>query len=205
MLYPQSNIYRRVYSLNGIWNFQTVAEDYIPEKPCKNGRCMPVPASMNDITTEKSLRDYIGKVVYEREFSVPLDTDCEYRLRIGATSQKCEIYLNGEKAGVGVNGYYPIDIPLKNLQAKNRLSIVIDNRLDFWTIPPGRIEDGRQTINFDFFHFTGIHRDIMLYTLPKKHIEEIVIKTVVDNDLAKMSAEILAFADGKIIPVPDAK
>ena len=30
-------------------------------------------------------------------------------------------------------------------------------------------------------------------------------KTVVDNDLGKMSAEILAFADGKIIPVPDAK
>jgi hypothetical protein len=29
-------------------------------------------------------------------------------------------------------------------------------------------------------------------------------KTVVDNDLEKMSAEILKFADGYVVPVPDA-
>jgi beta-glucuronidase len=32
---------------------------------------MPVPSSYNDITTDKTLRDFVGWVWYEREFYVP--------------------------------------------------------------------------------------------------------------------------------------
>ena len=32
---------------------------------------MPVPSSYNDITNEKSLRDFVGWVWYDREFYVP--------------------------------------------------------------------------------------------------------------------------------------
>ena len=34
---------------------------------------MPVPSSYNDITTDKSLRDFVGWVWYDREFFVPSD------------------------------------------------------------------------------------------------------------------------------------
>ena len=34
---------------------------------------MPVPSSYNDITTDKSLRDFVGWVWYDREFYVPAD------------------------------------------------------------------------------------------------------------------------------------
>lgn len=190
MLYPQSNAYRKVYNLNGLWKFATVGDGYDPATPLQNARWMPVPASYNELVVEKQLRDYIGKVAYEREFSVPLAGEKSFVLRVGAASHKFEVFLNGVKAGVGINGYYPIDIPLCNLQKKNRLTIVVDNVLDFWTFPPGRIEDGRQTINFDFYNFTGIHRDVLLYTLPEKPIEDIFIKTVYGGDYEKVCVQV---------------
>ncbi|MGM9682180.1 MAG: beta-glucuronidase [Eubacteriales bacterium] len=190
MLYPRMNGYRDVYSLNGIWNFRTVGDDYIPVEAGKDVAPMPVPASFNEIVTDRHLRDHVGKVLYETTFSLPLREERLYRLRIGSASHKCEIYLNGEKIGEGINGHYPIDLPLENLQAENRLSVVIDNRLDFQCLPTGKIENGRQVINHDFYNFTGIHRDVLIYTLPQRHIEDIVIRTVVDGDYRKISVDV---------------
>ena len=134
---------------------------------------MPVPSSYNELVTNAELRDYVGKVIYEREFSFPVEEGREYRLRIGAVSHKCDIFLNGKRIGSATSGFYPIDVLLTDLRKNNRLSVIIDNRLDFKTIPPGKIEpDGRQTINFDFYNFTGIHRDVIVYSLPKKHIDD---------------------------------
>ena len=189
MLYPKSNKCRDVYSLNGIWNFKTTDESYCGAKE-DGWKLMPVPASYNEIVTDKSIRDHVGKVVYEREFSLPIRKGLCYRLRIGATSHKCEIYLNGEKIGVGINGFFPIDLPLENLKDSNRLSVVIDNRLTFQTLPVGKIVNGKQVINHDFYNFTGIHRDVLIYTLPEKHIDDIRIKTVVENDYERVRVEL---------------
>lgn len=186
MLYPKSNKYRDVYNLNGIWKFKTAEEDYCPTVAAQNCEFMAVPASYNEITTRKSIRDHVGKVLYERTFSVPVREGREYRLRIGATSHKCEIYLNGEKIGEGLNGFLPIDLPLKSLREENRLSVVIDNRLTFQTFPVGQVVDGKQIIQHDFYNFTGIHRDVLLYALPEKHIEDIAVQTAVDGDYGKI-------------------
>ena len=56
MLYPKSNKCRDVYSLNGIWNFKTVDEDYCPSQEAKEVSCMAVPASFNEIVTERTLK-----------------------------------------------------------------------------------------------------------------------------------------------------
>ncbi len=190
MLYPKSNCYRYVHNLNGVWQFKTVSEDYLPTERAENTSPMAVPASMNEIVTERKVKDHVGKVVYEKTFSLPLNADMVYRLRIGATSHKCEVYLNGKHIGGGINGFFPIDLPLENLQEENRISVVIDNRLTFQTLPPGRVENGRQVYNHDFYNFTGIHRDVLVYALPKKHIRDIVIKTVVDGDYSLVSAKV---------------
>ncbi len=191
MLYPVSNSKRSVLNLNGLWKFSTVTQGYSSEKPLKRVALMPVPSSYNDITTDKSLRDFVGKVVYECEFSLPVNQKNEYRLRIGAASHKCEVYLNGKLIGEGASGFLPVDLHLENLKEENRLTVIIDNRLTYQTIPPGRIEpDGRQTINFDFYNYTGIHRDVLVYSLPRGGIEDITIKTVVCGDYRKVKAEV---------------
>lgn len=188
MLFPKLNAYRDVYNLNGVWGFKIIEDNYEPKTPATQLMKMAVPASMNELVTDKNIKEHVGKVLYEREFSVPVKTDTVYRLRIGATSHKCAVYLNGEKIGEGLSGFYPIDLPLENLQKNNRLSVVIDNRLDFQCLPVGKMEDGKQIINHDFYNYTGIHRDVLVYTLPIKHIDDIVIETVVNGDYSKVKA-----------------
>ena len=187
MLYPKSNKYRDLYNLNGIWKFKTVEGSYLPEKEALDASLMAVPASYNDIVTSKEIKDHVGKVLYETTFSLPVRDDRIYHLRIGAVSHKCDVYLNGKLIAHGINGFFPIDTELSGLEEKNRLSVVIDNRLTFRTLPVGRIVNGKQVINHDFYNFTGIHRDVLVYSTPKEYIHDIEIKTVVDGDYSKIS------------------
>ena len=174
---------------------------------------MAVPASINDIVTDKKTAEYVGKVLFETEFSLPREKDKVYRLRIGSASHKCAIYLNGEKIGEGINGYFPIDLPLENLKDENRLSVIIDNRLDFHTFPMGMLKAGnsfreatasgnffirgeegkypkyKQVINHDFYNFTGIHRDVIVYGINKRAFRDITVKTAVGGDYKKISVK----------------
>ena len=221
MLKVQSNVRRSATSLNGIWNFKTTDADYLPTKKAENCVLMPVPASMNDVGTSAKIRDHVGKVLYETEFSVPICGGNEYRLRIGATSHKCEVFLNGAKIGGTDNAFMPIDIPLNDLKNKNRLSVIIDNRLDYHTLPVGRLVEGnglyvcdrtskhaiygdpqnfqkeKQVINHDFYNYTGIHRDVIVYSLPKNGIEDVIVKTVVGGDYKKINVKTVT--KGKVV------
>ncbi len=192
MLYPQSNKYRSVLNLNGVWRFSLADEDYSPASPLNEYALMPVPASCNDIGTEKRIRSHLGKVVYEREVSFPRDERMEYRVRVGAASHKCELFWNGEYIGAGESGFYPIDVPVSSIEDTNRLTIVIDNRLSYSTLPPGEINEyGEQTYTFDFYNFTGIHRDVLLYSRPAEHIEDIFIDTVCGGDYRSVKVRLL--------------
>ena len=204
MLYPKSNKYRDVHNLNGLWKFKTVEEDYKPTCKAECASPMAVPASYNEIVTERAVKEHVGKVLFETTFSIPVREDRLYRLRIGATSHKCEVYLNGKHIGSGINGFFPIDLPLEDLQEENRLSVVIDNRLTFQTLPPGKVENGIQLYNHDFYNFTGIHRDVLVYSLPKKHIQDITIKTVVDGDYSLISAKVDTDCEQVVCKVKDA-
>lgn len=205
MLLPKSNKYRRVYSLNGIWNFQILKKVYCAEEPLKEARLMAVPASYNDVVVEKELTEHVGEVVYEKKFAIPVSDGEIYRLRIGAASHKCRVYLNGKLIQEGKNGYVPVDCPLDELKEENRLSIVIDNRLTFQTLPVGRIENGKQIINHDFYNFTGLHRDVCVYTLPKEHIEDITIYTAENGDYSRIRVELSGICKNPLYIVKDAE
>lgn len=205
MLYPKLNHKRRVYNLNGIWNFQVLKDEYCPEQKLEKSQPMAVPASYNDIVADKKIMDHVGEVVYERSFSIPVEEGELYRLRIGSASHKCKIYLNGKLIGEGKNGHLPVDCVLEDLQEENRLSVVIDNRLSFQTLPPGMIENGKQIYNHDFYNFTGIHRDVCVYTIPEEHIEDIVIQTVVDGDYSMVKVELTGMNRNPVYTVTDAE
>ena len=74
-LHPQDSESREVKELNGLWRFRPdpaggglAAEarwqEGLPEPVLQ----MPVPSSYNDITQDRSLRDLLGLVWYERDF-----------------------------------------------------------------------------------------------------------------------------------------
>ncbi len=197
MLYPQSNRARWVTNLNGIWKFAAIKGEYDPQAPLQEGGLTAVPASMNELVTDPILQSHVGEVVYEREFSLPLSANAEYRLRIGAASHRCRVYLNGEWIGEGINGYDPVDLPLKALLPKSRLAVVIDNRLTNETFPAGRLKDGKQVINHDFYNYTGIHRDVLVYTRPKRCIEDVSIQTMVEGDPHRVRVDVIS--EGNVV------
>ncbi|MGD9909859.1 MAG: beta-glucuronidase, partial [Candidatus Izemoplasmatales bacterium] len=83
MLQPVTNQSRLALSLNGLWNFSLVDIHYNPIHPLENSRMIGVPGSYNDLFTEKEIRDYVGKVCYEKTIEVP-SLHTNWRLRIGA-------------------------------------------------------------------------------------------------------------------------
>ena len=75
MLYPKDNAYRTTKDISGIWEFL--------KDPEKKGEAlkwyaelpsgvipMPVPASYNDITQDRELREYVGDVWYFTKFNI---------------------------------------------------------------------------------------------------------------------------------------
>lgn len=227
MLKVQTNVCRSAVNIDGIWRFKTVDDGFLPVEPLKEYRLMPVPASFNDVVTDYALREYVGKVAYETQFSCPVENGREYRVRIGAASHRCEVYLNGEYIGGSESAFLPVDLRLPTLKECNRLTVVIDNRLTYHTLPSGRIVNGndlfvydqlgkyavsgdkdkfpkeKQIINHDFYNYTGIHRSVFVYSLPEKHIDDIVIKTVVNGDYHVVSAELKGDGRDAVYTVTD--
>ena len=199
MLYPIMNSYRDVYSLDGIWQMKAVPNDYVPTAPATGTIDIAVPASMNEQIGDVALRDHVGKVLFERTFSMPIREDKKYRIRFSALSHKGDIYLNGELIASAVSGYLPVDAEI-TLQENNRLSVVIDNRLTYETMPVSVYdpETNKQTINFDFYNFTGIHRNVMVYTVPEQWIEDITVETFVDDCAEKVKVSVAGVENAKV-------
>lgn len=196
MLFPVENEIRQVKFLNGIWKFRKEdrlyqgTEEKWYERPLRNCMEMPVPASYNDITTDKKLRDHVGVVWYEREFAIPRDwQDKRMVLRFGSVTHHAVVYVNGKEVASHKGGFLPFEVELNahvNV-GNNRLTVAVSNLLDETCIPWGYLEDlnpayypeggKRQQYKFDFFNYSGIHRPVRIYTTPTAYIKDVTVTT----------------------------
>jgi len=196
MLYPVENEIRQVKELDGIWRFrreewlgQGVDEEWYMT-PLRDTVEMPVPSSYNDITTDKELRDHVGRVWYERDFFIPVDwREKRMVLRFGSVTHHGVVYVNGVEVARHKGGFLPFEAEIGDAVAvgKNRLTVAVSNMLDHDCLPFGCIKEadplyfpGReleQVYQFDFFNYSGIHRPVKLYTTPLVYIKDITVKT----------------------------
>ncbi len=193
LLYPVVNQYRNKISLNGLWKFAIADDFYDVTKPIQDYRLIGVPSSYNDLFTEKKIRDHVGTVVYENTIEFPDSTiHNNWFLRIGAAGNRCKVYLDGLLIYTHNGGFLPIDcsIPRKVTINKYRLTILLNNRLDYQTLPIGEIIDDKQIIHYDFRNYTGIHRDSFLYSKPNHAIEDIYIETNVFSKYAEVKYQV---------------
>ncbi|MGN0522888.1 MAG: beta-glucuronidase [Eubacterium sp.] len=217
MLYPQMNEKRFLTDLSGIWDFafgkENIEEEYLI-KPIENGDKIYVPASYNDQKTDVRFRDHYGYVYYQTTFSLPkILLANRVILRFGAVTHKCIIYLNGKKIASHKGGFLPFEIEINNsmLEDKNLLSVAVDNRVDYSTLPVGNeskramfgdslpnFDSVNKTViknknypNFDFFNYCGINRPVKIYTTPNNYIDDIYVDTKIDgvNAMVKVSAK----------------
>lgn len=173
---------------------------------------MPVPSSYNDIKEEKSLRDHYGWVFYQRTFMIPASwRDERLILRFGAVTHGARVYLNGKLVCQHQGGFLPFETEIsgKIKEEENLLTVAVDNRINYSTLPvgsEGKSESGmfgffggstkqRNQPNFDFFNYCGISRPVVLYTTPRTYIEDITLISEAEGKDANIQYEVHGFGE----------
>ncbi|XP_031559718.1 beta-glucuronidase-like, partial [Actinia tenebrosa] len=157
MLYPRESESREVKEVNGIWDFRADRSEnrqagfqnaWFSKPLSKSGSVipMPVPSSYNDITQDKSLRDFIGWAWYEREVFVPSswrNNDTRVVLRFESAHYYSIVWVNGKELMQHNGGHLPFEADVTSFlhyDQSNRITAAINNTLTPTTLPPGTIE-----------------------------------------------------------------
>lgn len=209
MLYPKVTPTRNLMNLAGIWKFKADYKDEgYKEKwyECglKNYDLMPVPCSFNDITVDGDLRDFIGNVWYEKRIIVPSQWKADnIFIRIGSASHNSKVWINGKLVKEYTGGFLPFEVNISNevkFGEENQIIICVNNELTWQTFPPGEVyyiedEKGKKKKRLkqqhDFFNYSGIHRNVYLYSTSKTYIEDIIIKTDYDRKVGYVDYEVV--------------
>ncbi|CYU79662.1 beta-D-glucuronidase [Streptococcus suis] len=196
MLYPIQTKTRSVYSLNGIWKFKQGNNDV--HTLLDTDEVMVVPSSFNDLVVDKDKRRFVGDNWYELMVALPVVADDEELVvRFGSVTHQAKVYADGQLIGEHKGGFTPFEclIPLNLYDADQfRLTVCANNELNYTTLPVGNyseeVDENGQIVktvkeNFDFFNYAGIQRTVHLYKRPKNRIEDIVIRTELNQDLTQ--------------------
>ncbi|PTJ82106.1 beta-glucuronidase [Mammaliicoccus sciuri] len=213
MLYPIMTETRNVIDLSGIWSFKLIEYkgEYDVTTEIDTDLQMAVPGSYNDQGVVTSIRNHVGKVVYETTFTIPNVLQQERQvLRFGSATHEAEVFVNGQKVVSHRGGFLPFEVEINDVvqKGKNRLTVIVNNILDDSKLPVGNfkeVKDSKGNIkavnepNFDFFNYAGLHRPVKIYTTPKEHyIEDIVIVPHIDGQNAQVEYTVKATGNQSI-------
>jgi beta-glucuronidase len=214
MLYPIITETRGMLELNGIWNFKLDSGNGFTEKwytrKLTDTMPMAVPSSYNDVGVTSDIRNHVGWVWYEREFAVPsLLLSQRLVLRFGSATHAAMVFVNGELVVEHKGGFTPFEAEINRFLSpgNNRLTVAVDNILDESTLPVGSYtkteiegygEIIRNTPNFDFFNYAGIHRPVKIYTTPYTYLNDITIVTDYANTLGIVKYNLQIVGDAQI-------
>ncbi|MGP9746567.1 beta-glucuronidase [Brachybacterium sp. AOP29-B2-41] len=207
MLKPRPTPTREVISLDGVWAF--ALDSRLDDQPWTGRLDTPleaaVPASYNDLFTDPDIRDHVGWVYYQRTVQVPRGWAGErILLRFAAATHAARVYVDEQLAGEHVGGYTPFDVDLTDLVAAGgafRLTVAVSGDLSNETIPPGKIEVGfggkkKQTYFHDFYNYAGLARSVSLHSMPRRHIQDVVIRTDLDGTTGIVHYEVAVAGEG---------
>ena len=202
MLYPLTTPSRTVLDLSGLWKFMIDEEitPIDPKQPLPTEDVISVPASFNDQTASKKIREHNGFVWYETNFDIakPLRSQ-RLVLRFGSATHEAWVYLNGQEITHHKGGFTPFEVEINDYlkDSDNRLTVKLSNILDYTTLPVGNYsestdQDGHKLRhvdeNFDFFNYAGLQRPVKIYSTPADYISDITV--VPDVHLAESSADV---------------
>ena len=177
-----TNVYGRHYeSLNGKW--QVIVDPYdrgIKKKYYENkkargksdfyeygfegGPRLDVPGDWN--SQQPELKYYEGTVWYGAPLLSPRGREDQLRhfLVFTGVSNRCSVYLNGKEVGSHEGAFtrFQIDVT-EQLEEENFLVVKVNNR---------RTADAIPAMNFDWWNYGGITRDVLLVSVPEVFISE---------------------------------
>jgi beta-glucuronidase len=186
MLRPQDGPTRERKSLNGMWRFRLDPDGVGRGQewfraPLAQARDMPVPASYNDVLADTAVRDHVGDAWYQTAVRVPRGWAGErVVLRFDSATHRAVVWVDDVEVVRHEGGYTPFEADVTahvRPGAESRVTVVVDNRLTWHSLPPGIVEDGRQTYFHDFFNYAGLHRSVWLYSTPAAHVSDVTVVT----------------------------
>ena len=204
MLYPQQNLFRNKIDLSGIWDFQIDPDQIGKQQGWQNGlnqSCpIAVPGSWNE--QYESLYNYLGLAWYTKRIWIPQSWRGQrIFLRVGSACYSSAIYLNGNKIGTHEGGHLPFAFEVSGhivWDSENLIAISVENELKPARVPSGNMATRLLPVasypqtTYDFFPFAGIHRPVVLYSVPPVYIEDITVVTGIEgpNGTVKVTVQI---------------
>src|SRR5580765_2422857 len=207
---------RNIYNLDGRWHYiidpyktGEGSKYYLNKKPKSKSEfveydfdtapTLTVPGDWN--SQDEKLLYYEGTIWYEHDFTVQLKPRMRYFINFGAVNYEAHVYLNGKELGKHTGGFTPFQFEVTNLLQNGNNFIVVeaDNTRHKESVP---------TLNFDWWNYGGITRDVVLAEMPATFISDYKIQ-LAKGDLKTITGYIQL--DGKNpsqkinIQIPDAE
>lgn len=195
MLYPVQNHLRNKLDLSGIWDFRT-DPDHVGERDdwatgLSESRPMAVPGSWNE--QYEDLFGYLDLAWYVKRTYVPANWRGQrVFLRVGSVVYLGTVYVNGVRVGAHEGGHLPFAFDITDhikWDEENVIAISVENVLKPERVPSGNMPGGSAmsmfastpSTTYDFYPFAGIHRPVVLYSVPQTHIEDVTVVTDIDG------------------------
>ncbi|HWD42191.1 MAG TPA: beta-glucuronidase, partial [Actinomycetota bacterium] len=139
---------------------------------------------------DPAVREYFGDVWYQTAARVPRGWDGQrVVLHFESATHRATAWVNGAEVVSHEGGYTPFEAEVtEHVQAGEEalVTVVVNNTLNWQSIPPGVIEDTpsgkRQVYWHDFFNYAGIHRPVWLYATGRAHLTDVTVVTDLDGD-----------------------
>ncbi len=204
MLYPIQNGVRNKLDISGIWDFR-IDPDHIGEaEGWANGldeaRPMAVPGSWNEQYDD--LFGYLDLAWYVKKVYVPSGwKDQRILLRVGSAVYFAVVYVNGTPVGTHEGGHLPFAFDITDhvrWGEENVVAISVENELRPDRVPSGNMPGQSITdmiittprTTYDFYPFCGIHRPVVLYSVPQTHIEDVTVVTTIDGSIGVVQVKV---------------
>jgi len=128
---------------------------------------LDVPGDWN--SQRESLKYYEGTIWYKKSFTYTPNADKRVFIYFAAVNYQCEVYLNGEKIGTHEGGFTPFQFEVtgKIKAGVNGLIVRVNNE---------RKEDAIPSLNYDWWNYGGITRDVYLVETPVVFIQDYFIQ-----------------------------
>jgi beta-glucuronidase len=183
-LAPRQTATRNLLDLAGLWDFQLDPDDRGESQGWATQLPAPVligvPGSWNE--QFQDTRDYTGVAWYQTRTVLPRAwRDQRIILRVGSAVYHATVWVDGRPVGEHLGGHLPFAFDITALAPWDRpatITIRVENIGMPTRVPPsGNSVAGRAAnfpdVNYDYFPYSGLHRTVVLYTVPATHIADI--------------------------------
>jgi beta-glucuronidase len=128
---------------------------------------MKVPGDWN--TQSEKLFFYEGSIWYKKDFTYTVQPGTKVFLYFGAVNYLTNVYLNGEEIGTHEGGFTPFsfDVTDKIKKGNNFVVLRVNNDRKPEYVP---------TVNFDWWNYGGITRDVLLVSVPEVFIDDYLVQ-----------------------------